>query len=507
MKKKTKMSRVVTVVLSLLLLFGLSTTATMASDLPSNEIEGSITVHKYSTASESQTPGTGLELDESVASQLGTPLAGVGFTLYVVDPEFEMLNSTTPEEAKVGATPYPEEFTQNDGKIVWRNLTIGYYVLEETTSPGPGYDKAASAIITLPMGITTTGEGWNYDIHVYPKNVKIDNLTKEVLGTSEIYNVYDTVSWRIDSKITGTLSDGTNFGSYKVSDPLDVRLTFVKDTNTVTAIGGITSPLELQKDVDFEVEVTEGNTVVWTLTNFGITKITDAGSKALSIVFDTTINEKAIDNTEHYDASITNGASTIWTDFEDEETTIDIDPEDQPTIALGGIVIHKIDSRDNQKFLDGAVFKIAASQEDALSGTYIKRSESDEDIVITTGDNPNTPEQDSGWAMIAGLKVDSNNPTSYYLVEIKAPTGYVLRQNVLEITIPVGDKYVTAPIVNQRIGDPPIPEENPTFVLPQTGGSGVLIFMFIGMVLMISAAIFIFFAISRNRRDSEDSKA
>ncbi|MDL2324374.1 SpaH/EbpB family LPXTG-anchored major pilin [Ruminococcaceae bacterium OttesenSCG-928-A16] len=482
--------------------------------------DGSITVHKYASASSSQVPGDGLQITDP--SGLGTALDNVGFTLWQVDSSYEVTAATTVDEAKANATSLGEVLTEG-GVAEWTNLAMGYYVLEETPPPTPNekYEPAAPAIITLPMGITSTGRGWNYNVHVYPKNVKTDDITKEVVAAAAQYNVGDTVSWKIDAKIKANLVANAVYGSMTVTDVLDARLTYTEDSDVVTAMGGKSAPLALARGVDYTVDTSivvnpsdemASSVVTWALTEAGMDKVAADGSTSLSISFDTVVNINAQDGTPPGSPSITNGASVAWdnvTDNGDGTSTVDpvtpaeIAEEDKASIDLAGIEIIKVDSQDTTILLNGAEFKIALTEAQAQSGDFLKRGANDtEDIVIITGDNPSTTDSESGWAMFTGLPLAADhdtNGTTFYLVETKAPSGYVLRQSIVQVTIAAGSKKVTTEVLNQKIGDPPLDEDRPTFQLPATGGIGTTLFIIVGVALMAGAVILLVKSRKKNK--------
>ena len=506
MKRNSSKKKAVLLLLAAMLIFSISSSVSAESDLPDPEIKGSITVHKYAAAAESQTPGTGQEQQAEDAAELGTPLKGVGFTLYKVSSEIPVTHTTTPEDAKAGAEIVGggQKLTDENGTVSWTNLDIGYYVLSETKTLN-GYQTSPESIIRLPIGITVSGseEKWNYDIHVYPKNIKNADLSKEVFNEMALYSAGETAWWRIDSKIQKTLYDpqDPSYGSFRIIDPLDSRLSYVNGSDKLIATGGTNSPMVMVRDTDYEVKQEDG-TVIWEFTNEGMRKFTESESKAVSLTFATTLDLDAVDASSGSGRVISNNATAEYRAFsEAEETTLTIDEEDVPYINLAGIVIKKVDSKDTEILLDGAEFKIALSESDARNGIYIKNPRTNNDVIAVTGDSPETAGTEQGWAIITGLPANPESDAAYYLVEVAPPEGYVLRQSIIEVTIEKGKKTAVAEILNQKIGDPPIDEDVPTFILPPTGGIGTLVFVAGGWTL-IGLALLLFF----KRRKDEDEK-
>lgn len=484
MKKNKLFSKLTTAVLTIAMATGLIASTVMASDLPDPAQKGSITVHKYSTMGESVKPGDGLELSAAEKAQLGTPLAGAGFTLYKVDSAFEIKSTTTPDEAIANATAVDVElFTDANGEIVWSNLDLGYYVLKETTQPA-GHNSVASSIIKVPTGITASGEGWNYDIHVYPKNVKEEKISKEVKEGD--YAIGDTVEWTFGASLIQPIKaeDPANPGTYvygtaKVTDVLDTRLDYV-DTTSVYLSGGKNPQVALTKDVDYTATYNAAtNTVVWELTEAGMDKASAEQASGLTIKFDTKINATAASGTE----SIENGGTYDWSNADGSEAgkaeVGGTDGGEKPSITLATVKVLKVDSVDNTILLPDAEFKIAASEADAQAGNYLTNPETGAAWVVTTNAN--------GEASFPGLELDGTNDTSYFLVETKAPTDYIKRDAIFEVVLNSTDKVGTVKVENQKVGNPPIDETKPNFELPKTGGMGTILFTVAGLVLILGA--------------------
>lgn len=149
-------------------------------------LKGSLTIHKYEYNGNSGKPGTGETSDASnVPSPDAKPLEGAGFTLYKVANADDLTNyySTNPTDLpKVGSylsdgkidnskvkVTISEKKTNNDGIAKFENLAVGFYVVIETSTPDKVTTPAAPFLVSIPM-TTVSGDGWLYDVHVYPKN-------------------------------------------------------------------------------------------------------------------------------------------------------------------------------------------------------------------------------------------------------------------------------------------------------------------------------------------------
>lgn len=489
MKQNKFFKKLSAMAMTAVLAAGLLVGTAAAADLPDPTRKCSITVHKYGTASSSQTPGDGLQLSGADAAKLGTPLEGVGFTLYKVNPTYTVGKSTTPAQALANSTAVgPEKLTNASGELNWTTLDQGYYVLSETT-PKNGFDKAVDSIITLPYGYTATGTGFNYDVHVYPKNVNSQPISKEVDKT-KIYNVGDTVTWTIYGKVQASLRSAAapyTYGKYQIDDALDSRLTYTDGSEKLTMMGGSKGNVDLLP-ADYTVDkTTTPGTVSWVLTNAGIDKVAGDGATSIRVVFNTTINPTATGGSP----SITNGATMKWINDTGAPGTAAVPADMMPTISLASIFITKVDSKVSTLDLQGAKFKVASSEINAQSGTYMKNS-ANVDLIVETGDNPATPAVEKGWANFTGLPLTPGVINEYFLVETKAPTGYLLQQTTFRVTFGVNEKVANVTVLNQKVGDDPIDPNKPTFTLPLTGGTGSILFTIVGILVMAGAGFAIF---------------
>ena len=97
---------------------------------------------------------------------------------------------------------------------------------------------------------------------------------------------------------------------------------------------------------------------------------------------------------------------------------------------------------------------------------------------------------DSGVATFE--KYEANDTRyAYYLVETKAPTGYNLLSNAVEVHFTDAEVAGTNGIYTVEI------ENTSGIQLPITGGTGTVIFTIIGIALMVGAVVL--FVVSRKK--------
>lgn len=358
------------------------------------------------------------------------------------------------------------------------------------------------------------GTDWNDDVHVYPKN---EGLNPEKKPNKPSVNIGDEVKWTIKANVP---SDFNTYKKFQIVDQLDKRLNYVD--NTVVVYGSDTAETPLSK-VILDKSSDNGNTgdyviihapasdsdkekVTIQLTETGIKKLADESSVTKIVVeFGTTVNgniSNDIDNIIKNDATI---------NFENESGSDGVTtPEAE--VDTGEIKIDKKDSNDD-KPLKGSEFQIASFNEHAASEEYLKVKLDSNNKIIAILEKGDTGYDDAySWVVrphaegselvvdktkkifyatsFGGLQThdSSNNWSSYWVVETKAPKDYNLLEAPVQITFESGlTNYVlTKPVINKK-----------GFTLPNTGGIGTMFLVVFGIILIGLAIILI---MGKNRK-------
>lgn len=154
----------------------------------------SLTIHKYEyNGADTLNKGTGSAMDEDIVPKGengAKPLPGVQFTIWKVAdlddyygkdgdalPKVRDYTLTGKGDAAVlkkgneEITKTAFEVTGNDGKITFEGTDIiqGLYYVSETDAPANVTTKTDPFLVSLPM-TNAEGDGWIYDVHVFPKN-------------------------------------------------------------------------------------------------------------------------------------------------------------------------------------------------------------------------------------------------------------------------------------------------------------------------------------------------
>lgn len=197
---------------------------------------GSITIHKYTEGTATGTAASGKE-DASQVPAGAVPIKDVGFTIYKVQDVAKLANyySTNPEslpavseyctgsgknvQLKAGVADNKvgdEVKTDVNGVAEFKNLALGLYLVVETTSPAIVTGPCDPFLISVPM--TTDGDDWLYNVHVYPKNstavgglslVKTGKAGAALKGVTFVLQKKNGDSWTDITKKSTALGDNT----------------------------------------------------------------------------------------------------------------------------------------------------------------------------------------------------------------------------------------------------------------------------------------------------------
>ena len=333
--------------------------------------------------------------------------------------------------------------------------TFAQTVVGGTANSGPvdpGYyyitSTAGSKVVIQTLGPVTINEKNEYvtDNKTIPDADKNSQIGQEITYTLTV-NVPVTANDQI--VLTDTMSKGLTFKEVKSQSPIEGAVSPVtaaandatKFTITYTAdqIKGLVANKTATQTITVEVTVTVNNQAV-----------VDTG-------IPNTLDLKYGNN---YEAT----PKTVVT----KTTKFDFD---------------KVDGSDSQVKLTGAEFKLtkdASADKDSANGwidlveveagkTYRIATSADTETVDKIVTNGNT-------VTVNGLDLDD----TYYLVETKAPTGYNILNDHIEVK---ASGETTKVFAHQNVAN------NKGAVLPSTGGIGTTIFYAIGSVLVVGAGV------------------
>lgn len=489
-----------------------------AFEVKGDENNPKLTIHKYEQEpNTSQSEGTG----QPGESPQGTPLPNVEFTLtqtHSYDPD-------TDTWTEVNGTSFTR-VTDENGQIVIENIALGRYKVQETNGPAHVNLNTDEYYVDIPM-TNQAGDELNYDVHIYPKNetirgaVELLKLDGEEIGNvglaGVVFELYDSNDQLIeDNLVTNSEGyirvNGLAYGDYyfiEISAPDDYvifgdkKYFSITESGTITPAGDKTGTVEtieitnyqapaIEKTVNGSTEVHETNRETEFTYNLKIVLPEDIADYNQFIVtdnLDSRLNYTGTWNVEGVDESVftfnQNGQTLTWTvnDFAAldgiEFVTINFTAEIKAGVPIepipndANIDFTNESGTNGKKTPEPAIviptegsLKIVKQDGDSLAklaGAQFELRDLDDNVIVSETTNSN------GEIEWTGLDYGQ-----YTLHEIKAPEGYRILKNPIEITINKDNSDITLIIDNFESG----------WELPATGGIGTVLFTVVGLSIM-----------------------
>ncbi|QOR45581.1 SpaH/EbpB family LPXTG-anchored major pilin [Trueperella pecoris] len=362
--------------------------------------------------------------------------------------------------------------TAGGGKIDWKGLNVGVYLLTEQDSPvsaGVSYNKAAPSLIFLPT-TDPKGDKWIYEddvdkgqyaVWVYPKNSK--NADKKTVKDANV-QVGERIEYTISANVPAVTklkeaiptkgepaTRDYNLSQFGFLDNLDDKLSFtqddVNDNLSVTFGAAQEGAEELTNNSDYTVVVSSedtGQVIKVALTEAGLAKVakkkaelqSGAGSDLnVYLTFKPEVKAQGIvPNTSYVFKNNGEGAGKV----DPDDLTPGTGKRTNTTVSAWGQL--KIIKKDHEgKGLNGAVFTVYGSTPEG---------EIDEKKVIKTGVTTENVGGVDGIAKVSlhvndvadDLQADTDQYKKYFLVETKAPDGYELNREPIEFKVTLGNR-------------------------------------------------------------------
>lgn len=360
--------------------------------------------------------------------------------------------------------------TANGGQITFTDLKAGTYVIVENkekseVKSAEQLADAAAVPMTITLPVYKAGGGWFTTgadaVHVYPKNTVNKPTIDKVVNEKD---KHDTVAYGDIKtfKITSTMPKGIE--DYKVltySDKFSKGLSY--KGNLKVYKNGTEIPAE---NYQLKVEGTKAAKIIVAFTKEYI-KTLDPGN-VITITYQASINEEAVMGTANpNDVKVTYGHNP------DPDFTQDYELEEIPELHTGGAKFVKQD-RATQKKLGGAEFVVKNS-----AGKYLLQEDGGTIWVDTEGEATKfISNAEDGTFEVKGLAYGSADEkhdkasSTYYLVEVNAPTGYAKLREPVEFTVNASSYQDenTIKVYNSKV------------TIPQTGGIGSAIVIGLGLL-------------------------
>ena len=285
------------------------------------------------------------------------------------------------------------ELNLAEGKAVATGLDLGYYFVAGT----------GGALCNLT---TTDPDAVIYDKNDIPFEKTADDVSVEV-------------GQKVNFTLTGKVPDTTGFSSYvyEISDTMTEGLTFNKDVQVY--VDGVL----LTEHVTVTNMPTDADATGFVV-SMDVMQLQNLVGKQITVTYSALINEKAVSTVQE------NNAELKYSNDPTDAEKFDKIPDDVK-LYTAKIVIDKFETGDEDKKLAGAEFVLMNAQGqfyayDAEAKAVSWVTEQNGATVVTTDDN--------GSAAFIGLE-----DGIYTLKEIKAPTGYNLLTDTMDIPVAGSD--------------------------------------------------------------------
>lgn len=445
--------------------------------------------------------------------------------------------------------------TTANGTAKIENLPVGLYKVVETPPAGYGAADKTEFYITMPL-IETTTEGnnttttYNWNKTIEPKNKDISKTFTKTLDNGEGHNsvlakdktLYYTISASVNRTKTGALT-ADDLSGFAVFDdfPTAAFGTNVESSAVKSVSFGDGNDAELTPNTDYTVSIvktdteeggkslaTDRNRILVKFTEDGLKKIaeklngvTNGQDPKVNVTIKLDLNAdyqggdapaEGQQNTTNVEVKNKSGffpASTKSTPDADKPGPIVSGDDDKgtSTVKYGWFDVFKYDAAEESKEaskrtgLSGAEFRLFDTKEKAekCARALTQEQNSVEKAAVNCnaassefkGENATT--QANTGKLTKPVKVQAD--TDIFLVEVKAPEGYIRLPRVETVRVEEG-KLKTVPFSNTK--------KSATgtwtwFNLPATGAAGVILFALAGMGL-IAASVFLYM---RNRKEEE----
>ena len=432
-----------------------------------------------------------------------------------------------------GGTAMP--LTDTYGKTKAENLDLGLYLMVETKVPEMVTSTCNPFFISLPM-TSGNGNGWIYDVTVYPKNLTGDPTLDKTLrekkddtgkhnGSASITDGYaatgtasdgDIVDYQIVSTLPSITSASTYLTAYTFADTLSKGITYNKNDVVLEFFTDAACTDSIAKWTE-----TDGKfTITYSTADTGESKMTIAmtadGLKEINTskavyAESSMVNSGYSDCTLRitYAATVSSSADVVYGDSgnpnevvltwkrtsQDSYDTL----KDAAKVYTYGLELTKLFSDGKGDFS-----KVQFVMQNKTDGYYLKAMLDETAGIYYVTDHVTDKKDATRFVPVSGdgkgkIIVKGLEDDEYTITEIKTADGYTLLKNAITVVITRENNSASATVDGNQVNMltdngsanslAPLSVVNTSgFDLPATGDRGVWIYGLAGILLMAGSA-------------------
>ena len=432
-----------------------------------------------------------------------------------------------------GGTAMP--LTDTYGKTKAENLDLGLYLVVETKVPEMVTSTCTPFFISLPM-TSGDGNGWIYDVTVYPKNLTGDPTLDKTLreskddtgkhnGTSGITDGYaatgtasdgDIVDYQIVSTLPSITSASTHLTCYTFVDTLSKGITYNKNDVVLEFFTDAACTDSIAKWTETDGKFTVTYSTVDTGESKMVIEMTAEGLKEIN-TSKAVYSEASMVNSGYsdctlritYAATVSSSADVVYGDngnpnevvltwkrtSQDSYDTL----KDAAKVYTYGLELTKLFSDGKGDFS-----KVQFIMQNKTDGYYLKAKLDETAGIYYVIDHVADKKDATRFVPISGdgkgkIIVKGLEDDEYIITEIKTADGYTLLKNAITVVITRENDSTAATVDGNQVNMltdsgsanalAPLSVVNTSgFDLPATGDRGVWMYGLAGILLMAASA-------------------